>query len=223
MGGMDVAAVLRGLLQAGLTQAELAERLHTTQPSVSRWLAGAREPSGPAMLLIRELAVEHGILDDAVPERRDHTLAIMGYIGAGAEIDTAFEQLPPEGIEEVTLPYAVDEGLVGFIVRGDSMVPRVNDGEIVVVETEQSLATERLMFQEAAVRTYDGHRYVKRIMPGARPHVYDLESINGRNPTIRNVRIAWASAVRMIIPNVGLKRIGRKTAKGRRGAAERRR
>jgi len=83
-------------------------------------------------------------------------------------------------------------------------MPRYNDGEIVVVEREQPYATNSMIGLEAVVRTDKGNRYLKRIKVGARRNTFDLVSL-GAVPTIESVRIAWASPVVMIIPNVGLR------------------
>lgn len=40
----------------GLTQAELAERLHVTRDSIAHWELGRHRPGGPAEILIRQLA-----------------------------------------------------------------------------------------------------------------------------------------------------------------------
>lgn len=39
-----------------LTQADLADRLGTTQACISRWESGCRSPRGPAVVLLRSLA-----------------------------------------------------------------------------------------------------------------------------------------------------------------------
>lgn len=147
-----------------------------------------------------------------------HVIPIMGYVGAGAEIEPEFEQVPPDGLEQVEVPFPVQDGLIGFQVRGDSQLPKYEDGEILVVEAEQPVATDRLIGEMAVVRTYDGKRLVKRIMPGPKPYTYNLESHNAK--TIIGARIAWASPIRMTIPNIGLRRVPHpKRAKPHAGAA----
>ncbi len=135
-------------------------------------------------------------------------IPIMGYVGAGGDVEPEYEQVPYDGLEQIEIPERI--GLVvdpvGFMVRGESMMPRYNDGDIVVVEREQPWATDSMIGDEAVVRTHDGHRYLKRIKKGSRPHTYNLVSLRDA-PTIEGVRIAWASPVKLIIPNVGLNRI----------------
>jgi phage repressor protein C with HTH and peptisase S24 domain len=126
------------------------------------------------------------------------TIPIMGYIGAGAEIDPDYEQVPADGLDQVELPLLLPEGVIGLRVRGDSMLPKYADGVVIVVHSEQGRSTASLIGDEVAVRTYDGRRYLKVLMPGSKPHTYNLESFNAR--TITGVRIAWASEIIVIIP-----------------------
>lgn len=134
-----------------------------------------------------------------------HIVPVMGYIGAGAEIDPEHEQVPPDGLDQVELPFAVPEDMIGFEVRGDSQLPKFSDGDVIVVPREQRRATSDLVGEEAAIRTYDGHRFLKRIMPGTRLHTYNLESANAR--TLLGVRIAWASEIWVIVPAGRLRHI----------------
>jgi repressor LexA len=214
---MRVTQVLYEILKVrGWTQEQLAERLGTTQATVSRWLKGA-EPRGSKLEEIRLLARESGLLDDAPAERQ--VIPIMGYVGAGGDVEPDFEQVPDDGLDQVELPYVV--GIVGdpvgFAVRGESMQPKYSAGEIVIVEREQPWSIDSMIGDYAVVLTYEGRRFIKKIMPGAEPHTYDLVSVNG--PTIESVRLRWASPVRLVIPPIGLKRV--RPAKGTRAPARR--
>lgn len=209
--GMDIPKLLQGMIDRGWTQAALAARLSTTQDSVSRWLREEREPSGPAKQLIRELAVEIGIISDerAAEAATRNFVKVMGEIGAGALVEPDEEQVPADGIEQVELPYPIDDDVIGFRVKGDSMAPTYEDKAIIIVQREQPSATDSMIGLAAAVTIYGPEgkrqRYLKRIRFGGRPHTFNLESINDRSPMIRNARIIWASPVRMIIPNIGLR------------------
>lgn len=127
-----------------------------------------------------------------------NALRVVGRIGAGAEILPEFEQMPPEGLYELELQLPMPPEAIAFAVEGDSMWPRYNAGDIVVCdESEHDPAT--IAGREAAVRTSDGKRYLKRIRRAAANNRYDLESHNA--PPIRDVAIAWASPILMIIPD----------------------
>ena len=126
------------------------------------------------------------------------TLRIVGRIGAGAEILPEFEQLPPEGLYEIDVALPLSPDTIAFVVEGDSMWPRYNAGDVVVCsDAEHDPAL--IIGREAAVRTGDGKRFLKTIRRGSAQNTYDLESHNA--PPIRDVAIAWASPILMMLPN----------------------
>lgn len=205
----EIAKVVQAILdRTGWTQEQLGERLGTTQVTVSRWLAGT-QPRGDTRDAIRLLAAEVGVF--AQEPKQQNIIPIMGHIGAGAEIEPEFEQVPPDGLDQVELPFTVPDDMIGFMVRGDSMLPKYDDGDVIVVHREQQRSTASLIGEEAAIRTHDGHRYLKRIMPGPRRHTFLLESTNAR--TIE-ATIAWASEIYVIVPGKRLRRIAKKPMHG---------
>ncbi|WP_069445751.1 S24 family peptidase [Methyloceanibacter stevinii] len=151
------------------------------------------------------------LFGDDAPDGDDrpgrHIIPIMGFVGAGGDIEPDYEQVPPEGLDQIELhqPCGLARDPIGFRIRGESMMPRYNDGEIVIVERDQPYATDSMIGLEAVVRTAKGNRYLKRIKVGSRRNTFDLVSL-GAVATMESVRIAWASPVLMIIPNVGLRR-----------------
>jgi phage repressor protein C with HTH and peptisase S24 domain len=215
---MKIRDVIQALMEArNWNQDQLATALRTSQNNVSRWLKNT-DPRGEMRDAIMQLAYESGIVSPPALSQAAH-VAIMGWVGAGAEVNPDFEQVPPEGIEQVELPYPAPEGYIGFQVRGDSMMPKYDDGDIVLVSREQPWSLERMIGQEAVVRTDAGARYLKRIAHGPSPQTYNLESVNAR--TIVAARIVWASPVRMVVPNIGLKWLPAPKAKPTKGARRR--
>lgn len=140
------------------------------------------------------------------------TVPIMGYVGAGARVEPEFEQVPAEGLDTIELPFLVPEGIIGLGVRGDSMIPVYRDGDAILVWQEQRLATENYVGEEAAVRTEDGHRYLKEIQRGQRRNVYDLHSHNAR--LIKGVKIAWVGEIYLIVRAGQIRRAARSRAAG---------
>ncbi len=126
------------------------------------------------------------------------SVPIMGRIGAGAEILPDDEQIPPDGLSEVDLPFPLFPDAIAFIVEGHSMYPRFNAGDVVICRQAEH-DPGAISGREAAVRTADGKRYVKTIRRGTRADRFDLESHNA--PPIRDVAIAWASPIRLVLPH----------------------
>ena len=142
----------------------------------SRWLTGV-EPRGATRDRILAMARESGLIET---ERGERTIVpIMGEIGAGDKVDPDYEQPPPDGFDQVELPFWLGDDVIGFRVKGDSMRPKYEPGAVIVVFRDQTRATSSLIGDLAAVRTADGHRYLKRIMPGPKAHLYNLDSANG--------------------------------------------
>lgn len=129
----------------------------------------------------------------------------VGYIGAGAQIEPDFEQVPPEGLFTVDVPFAVPEDIVAFGVKGDSMLPRYDDGDVVLVYREQQRAPESLIGEEVAVRTTSGHRYLKRLMRGPHKRRFNLESWNAR--TIEDVEVEWIGEIYLTVRAGQIRRI----------------
>lgn len=136
---------------------------------------------------------------------------IVGEVGGGAKIDTEFVQ---EGgdLETVKLPFAPPGDMVGFRVRGTSMSPRYDEGDVVVVWKEQRRPVETFYGEEAAVRTAEGYRYLKKIRPG-KGRLVRLESFN--DEPIENVRLIWIGEIYITVRASQLRRLNARVAKRR--------
>jgi SOS-response transcriptional repressor LexA len=132
------------------------------------------------------------LLEGVGNERPANTARVVGKIGAGAEILPEFEQIPPDGLFEIEVPFPIPEDTIAFEVEGDSMWPRYDAGDVVIC-SRQSHDAESVVGSEAAVRTQDGRRYLKRVRRGATPGTFDLESHNAA--PIRGVAIEWVAGI----------------------------
>jgi phage repressor protein C with HTH and peptisase S24 domain len=129
-------------------------------------------------------------------QQKANVARVMGYVGAGAEIEPDFEQVPDEGLYEIELPFPIPPDAVAFEVRGDSMWPRYDDGDVVVC-WRFSLGFDKVIGWEAAVRTADGRRFLKRIVYGDQRGTFNLESYNA--PPIRGVHLEWVGQVNAVV------------------------
>jgi hypothetical protein len=121
---------------------------------------------------------------------------VVGRIGAGAEVRPEFEQIPPEGLYEIEVPFPVSTDAIAFQVEDGSMWPRYDPGDIIICG-RQGTRVEEVIGWEAAVRTADGKRYLKRIQRGAASGTFDLESHNAA--PIRGVGIEWAAEIKGVV------------------------
>ncbi|NPU69971.1 helix-turn-helix transcriptional regulator [Bradyrhizobium sp. 83012] len=132
---------------------------------------------------------------DGEPEARN-IVRVEGLVGAGGAIETSVEDLGHDGLEEIEVPFPLPPDAAAFRVAGNSMFPRYDDGDVVIVIKRNRHPKDLLHF-ETLVITEDGNRYLKRIVPGAQKGLYDLESFNA--PPMRNVKIQGAIEVHSVV------------------------
>jgi phage repressor protein C with HTH and peptisase S24 domain len=133
------------------------------------------------------------------------SIPIMGFVGAGAEIMPEFEQVPPEGLGTIDLPFNVPDGIIAFEVRGISMLPVFKDGDAILVHESQRLATENYVGEDIACRTHDGRRFLKELQYGRRRGMFNLHSHNA--PLIEDVQIEWVGEIYLIVKGQQIRRI----------------
>jgi repressor LexA len=194
--------MVAALERTGKSRSGLAAHLGLRNSAVTEILAGERTIKADEMPLI----IEYLELD-RVP--------VMGRIGAGGDIEPDYEQVVADELGTVRVPIAMPGELVAFEVKGESMMPRYDAGDIVVVWAEQKRATETFYGEEAAVRTRDGRRYLKTITQGRTRSVVRLTSWNAR--PIENVRLEWIGEIYLVIRAGQVARIAnRRRARGAR-------
>ncbi|MBX3088119.1 MAG: helix-turn-helix transcriptional regulator [Cryobacterium sp.] len=192
---------------ANLSQADLARRVDMSQTAIGEIEAG--RVARPKKL--REIALEVGtseawLLGETDSPDPDHQLpspeaaqvvGVIGMIGAGGAFDTSVEQIAHgEPLYEIELPFFIGPDAIALEVKGDSMWPRYDPGDVIVC-FRRTVDPETLLGWEAAVGTPDGSRYLKRLLRGSAPGLYNLESHNA--PPIRDVHLDWVSDVGAVV------------------------
>lgn len=119
---------------------------------------------------------------------------IVGYIGAGGAI--VFEDLGCD--ETVMRPPGISGSLVALAVRGDSMLPKYKDGDIIYIQRTHDGVLPEYLGEDCAVRLKTGETFIKQLIEGSKPGLFTLLSLNAG--PIENVEVEWATLVRFVMP-----------------------
>src|SRR5882762_2254070 len=194
---LDIRLIERGLEKPGKTKGGLAAAMGVRPGAVSEILAEIR--------LIKALEIA-AIIDylelNSVP--------IMGRVGAGASIEPEHEQVPPEGLGEVELPFPIAEETIAFEVAGDSMLPKYESGDVIVVYREQRHPLSSFYGEEAAVRLTTGECYLKTIERSKSKTQINLTSFNAKPNN--GVKLEWIGEICVTLPRGQIERLRNKAA-----------
>ena len=194
---LDAAMIERGLEKTGKSKGGLAQVMGVRPGAVSEILSGLR------LIKASEIAPIMEYLElNSVP--------IMGRVGAGAVIEPENEQVPPEGLGEVELPFPIAEEIIAFEVAGDSMLPKYENGDIIVIYRDQRHPLASFYGEEAAVRLKSGERYLKTIERGKSASSVNLTSFNAK--PINGVKLEWIGEICMTLPRGQIERLRAKAA-----------
>jgi len=108
-------------------------------------------------------------------------VSLVGYVGARAEVFPIEDQ----ELDIIEVPFQVSPSCVAFIVRGDSMWPKYEDGTILIAE--EVFDATALLHKRCVAHLSDGRRFVKTLTLGSKPGLYTL--LSERYEPIHDVEI----------------------------------
>ena len=185
-------------LKAGLTHQQLADLLGISQTNIGRW---EKNKMSPRQAMVGKLAtvlntnvnwlINGG--EDAAPKK----VVVVGFVGAGAKLYPIDDYLQGAGAEFIEPPFDVPSGVVAVTVRGKSMYPELNNGDILLYKREADFIEEDCLNKRCIIQTEDNEILVKRIKRSRKKECFNLESINA--DTLENIKIVWAAPVIAVI------------------------
>lgn len=127
---------------AQMSQTELAKLLSVSQQAVAQWEKDTSTPNPETIAKIAELL---GITTDSLmglpPAPRSERgvwIPVLGDIAAGIPIEAVEDIIDYEEIDAVTASTGEHFGLR---IRGDSMEPRIREGDVVIVRRQEDADT----------------------------------------------------------------------------------
>jgi repressor LexA len=202
---LDIKQIERALKKPGKTKGGLAAAMGVRAGAVSELFSGIR-------------LIKASEITPIIEYLELNSVPIMGRVGAGAAIEPEHEQVPPEGLGEVQLPFPISEETIAFEVAGDSMLPKYENGDVIVVYREQRHPLASFYGEEAAVRLKTGERYLKTIERGKSSTLVNLTSFNAK--PINGVRLEWIGEICITLPRGQIERLRAKAAGRVRKAAK---
>lgn len=152
----------------GMTQAELAHNLHVHQTAVSQWEKGRTVPDIEQM---KELSILFGVPMECIADvqaipsganmnlpapKRGIKIPILGNVAAGIPLEAITDI---EDYEEISEEMAAGGEYVALRIHGDSMEPRMLDGDVVIVRVQETIESG----ETAIVLVNGGEATCKRI------------------------------------------------------------
>lgn len=121
------------------------------------------------------------------------SVPVVGYVGAGSEIYSIDDHAKGAGMFETSAPpQGATPSMVALVVRGDSMSPAYEDGDIIYYDQQVRGDFDHLVGKRVVARLLDGRTFVKKLRKNNEGQ-YWLHSHNA-DPIV-NPMIEWLAAV----------------------------
>lgn len=148
---------LRELRNIG--QKELAIDLKVTQPTVSNWELGYKEPSSKSAAKLADyfgVSIDYLLCREKAGSAQGVMIPVLGLIRAGIPIEAAENILD---YVEISGKMASSGNFFALKVHGDSMGPKISQGDVVIVRKQVSIESGEI----AVVLANGNDATIKRI------------------------------------------------------------
>ena len=192
----------------GLTQEQLAMYINVSKGAVAMWETGKRTPDADMLKTISQffrvtvdelIGNEHKIKEpsniaEILPSDKIYKIPVYATVSAGFGAyadDNIIDYIPMI----INNPYDVPD-TIGLRVKGDSMYPKIEDGDIIVVRKQESVDSG-----DVAVLLLDGDDgLVKKVEYGS-----DWIELHSFNPEYKTRRFDGADVLRLKVVGKVLK------------------
>ncbi len=134
-----LSVVLRSMREEkALSQVSLANALGVKQSTVAMWESGKNNPEYATLLKIAayfDVNVDY-LTGTETQENRGVKIPVLGMVQAGLPIE-AIENIID--YEEISKEMARQGEYFGLLIKGDSMLPRICEGDIVIVNKQSTV------------------------------------------------------------------------------------
>ena len=124
-------------IEKNLTQTEIAKMIYISQPAYSKYEMGTASPNPETLKKLAEVlnvSVDYLIGNDVPPERPGYVrIPVLGRVAAGIPIDAIEEVID---WEDISAEAAGDGEYFGLQIKGQSMEPKISDGDVVIVRRQ---------------------------------------------------------------------------------------
>jgi phage repressor protein C with HTH and peptisase S24 domain len=100
-------------------------------------------------------------------------------------------------LQEVSLDFPVKEGTGAVVIRGSSMLPVFEDGDLVGYHRE-GRPPDQVVGRTCVLRLADGRVFIKKLRRGSQTGLFTLTSPSADD--IEDVAVEWAAPYRFRIP-----------------------
>lgn len=173
----------------GLTHEQVAQAAGTSNQMIGLLERGQRKLTVEWM---ERIAPALGVAPaDLMLAKR--TVPVVGYVGAGAEIYSIDDHQKGDGMFEISAPpQGATPSMVALVVRGDSMSPAYEDGDVIYYDQQVRGDFDHLVGKRVVARLADGRTFIKKLRKNSDSQ-YWLHSHNA-DPIV-NPRIEWLAVV----------------------------
>lgn len=151
--------------KANLTLEQVAKAAGTTNQMIGLLERGQRKLTTEWM---ERIALVLGVSPLDLLELPGKLVPVVGYVGAGAEIYSIDDNTKGAGMDFISAPpQGATTTMVALVVRGDSMSPAYEDGDVIFYDQIVTGDIAHLLGRRVIIRLRDGRTFIKKLRRNA--------------------------------------------------------